>query len=668
MLKEEMNSFDIAAVTVELDHKLRDFRVDNIYQINPKTLLLNFHGKEGARSSLLIEAGKRVHITFYEIKKPSKPMKFCMVLRKYLRNGVVEKVEQRGFERIVELSIINRGERYRLVTEVFGDGNVILVDSDERILQALSYKRMRDRNILRGETFHYPPQVGIDPRTLNRQKLADLKSCGSTEVVKALARFLCIGGFYAEEILLRSGIPKNKPCVSLSNEELDSLFKSLQSLFLLVQDGHFKPYIYLDEDGKMVDVAPFLLRRYASFKCVQFDDFNKALDEFYSKTSVETQIQVDKDYADQEVARLERVLKKQEETLRESKQKAEIYRKIGDSIYQHLGDFQLLLEKVMTEKRSGKTWKEICEAIVKEKSELRIPSIYFEDLNPQTLMLQVSVDSQSFDLNLKLSAQKNAAEYYELAKKAEKKIEGAQKAIETTRGQVEKARLLGAEKIEKTSLVSHVSRKREWFEKFRWFYSSEGLLVIGGRDATTNEIIIKKHVEPYDMVFHAGIQGAPFVVIKTKGATPSEQTIKEAAKFAASYSSAWKAGMTSVDVYWVWPEQVSKTPPSGEFLPKGAFMIYGTKNYVKGVVLEVAIGLIGEAQNFRVIGGPPEAVAHHTGTFVKLVPGKETSGKLAKQIRERLANFSSEKIRQEVQKLPLEDIQWFIPPGGGTIK
>ncbi|MBS7615101.1 NFACT family protein [Candidatus Bathyarchaeota archaeon] len=667
-MKEEMNSFDIAAVTVELDHKLKGFRVDNIYQINPKTLLLNLHGKEGARSKLLIEAGRRVHITFYEMKKPSKPTGFCMVLRKYLRNSVVEKVEQHGFERIIELSILGRGKQCRLVIEVFGNGNIILVDSNGKIVQALSYKRMRDRNVLRGENFHYPPQVGLDPRILDRQKLGDLKNYGSTEVVKALARFLGIGGFYAEEVLLHSGLPKNKPCDSLSTEELDVLFKSLRRLFSLVQAGHFEPYVYFDENGKMVDVAPFLLRRYGNFKRVQFDEFNRALDEFYSKTSIETQIQVVKDYAEHEIARLERILKDQEETLRESKQKAETYRKIGDLIYQHLGDFQLLLEKVMTEKRGGKNWKEISEAIMKEKSEFRAPSIYFRGLNPQTLELQVSVDSQSFSLNLRLSAQKNAAEYYELAKKAEKKAEGAQKAIEATREQMEKARLLGTEKIEKASVLSHVGRRREWFEKFRWFYSSQGLLVIGGRDATTNEIIVKKHVEPGDIVFHAEIQGAPFVVIKTGGAAPSEQTIKEAATFAASYSSAWKVGVSSVDVYWVRPEQVSKTPPSGEFLPKGAFMIYGTKNYVKGAVLEVAIGLISDAQNLRVIGGPPESVAHYTGNFVQLVPGRETSGKLAKQIRERLASFSSEKIRREVQKLPLEDIQWFIPPGGGTLK
>jgi predicted ribosome quality control (RQC) complex YloA/Tae2 family protein len=322
----------------------------------------------------------------------------------------------------------------------------------------------------------------------------------------------------------------------------------------------------------------------------------------------------------------------------------------------------------MAEKREGKDWKDIIETLEKEKKESRMPAVFFEALNPKALTIQVSDDTQSFSLNLKLSAQKNAAEYYEMAKKAGKKAAGTQKAIEITRKQIEKARVQETEKVEKVSELPHVSRKREWYEKFRWFISSDGFLVIGGRDAATNEILVKKHMEPNDVVFHAEVQGAPFVLVKTKEAKPSEQTIKEAAQFAASYSSAWKGGFGAVDVYWVRPEQVSKSPPSGEYLQRGSFMIYGTKNYVKGVILEVAVGLKQENQNYRVIGGPTEAIACQTRIYVKMVPGRESSGILTKQIRKRLAESSSEDVRKEVLRLPLEEIQMFLPAGRGTIK
>jgi predicted ribosome quality control (RQC) complex YloA/Tae2 family protein len=668
VLKGEMSSFDIALISVELDHMLRGFKVNNIYQLNPKTLLLNLHGKEGARTNLVIEAGKRIHITSYELEKPLKPTGFCMVLRKYLRNGAVGKVQQYRFERILEIGISDKGKQYSLVVEVFGEGNIILVGPDGRILHALSYRRMRDRSIIRGEAFTYPPPVGEDPRTLQREQLEKLKGQGQLEVVKAVARLLSVGGFYAEEILLRSGLPKDKPCVSLTDGDLGAIFESLRELLSPIPCGHLEPIVFVDQRGNWVDVAPFQLKKYTDYKSIRFAVFNEALDEFYAKTSVGARVQGVESLATQEVARLDRVLQDQEEALRESKQKTAVCRIIGDSIYLHFNDLQLLLQRVMAEKREGKDWREISEKLEREKRESQVPAVYFETLNPKTLAVQVSVEAQSFSLNLKLSAQKNAAQYYEMAKKAEKKIAGIQKAIEKTREQIGTARLQKTEKVQRASEPPPVSRKREWYEKFRWFNSSDGFLMIGGRDATTNEIIIKKHTEPNDVVFHAEVQGAPFVSVKTQGLTPSEQTVKEAAQFAASYSHAWKEGFSAVNVYWVRPEQVSKTPPSGEYLPRGSFMIYGTKNYVKGAVLEVAIGLKKEDRSYRVIGGPTRAIAYQTGIYVTLVPGRESSGDLAKQLRRKLAELSSEDARKDVLRLPLEEIQRFMPTGGGTIK
>ena len=666
-MKEEMNSFDIAVVTAELDRMVSGCWVDNIYQLNPKTLLLNLHGKEGARTNLVVEAGRRVHATSYDVKKPPKPSGFCMLLRKYLRNGVVERVQQHQFERIVELIVSCRGERFSLIVEVFGEGNVILVSPQGKILHALSYRRMRDRNVVHGEDFAYPPPVGGDPRALKREDLNALRGRWQLETVKAVARFLGVGGFYAEEILFRSGVPKGKPCASLSDGDLDAVFGSLRELLSYIT-GLLEPSIFVDDKGGWVDVAPFNLKKYEDLERVHFASFNEALDEFYTKAAAETKERDAVNLVSQETSRLNRILQEQEQTLRESRQNAEAYRKIGDAVFLHLNDLQVLLQRIMAEKRGGKDWGQISETLEKEKGEQRTPAVFFNALSPESLLVQVSVDGESFSLDLKQSAQKCASEFYESSKKARKKAEGAQAAIEKVREQIATSQQLEAESASGVSEMPKVARRREWFEKFRWFRSSDGLLVIGGRDAATNEIVVKKHTEPNDVVFHAEVQWAPFVVVKTQGAPMPEQTIREAAQFAASYSHAWKGGFGSVDVYWVRPEQVSKAPPSGEYLPRGAFMIYGTKNYVKGAILEVAVGLKLEDQNLRVVGGPTEAIATQTKVFVKLAPGREPSGDLAKRIRKRFVEASPADSRKEALRVPLEEIQSFIPAGGGTIK
>jgi len=662
-----MSSVDIAAVTVEFERILRGLRIVNVYQINPKTLLLKLRRVEGSSAQLLIEAGKRVHLTSYAFEKPQKPPDFCMALRKYLNNGVVEKAEQYEFERIVETAVKNRGEVYRLIVELFGEGNIILVNPENRILHALAYRRMRDRNILKGDVFVYPPPRGENPRNLTRDDFDEIRSLGPIDVARGLTRFLSIGGFYAEEILLRADIDKNIHCASLNDSDLDAVFDSLRELLSETTAGDVKPCIFIDESGNWIDAAPLPLKKYAHLKTMTVKTFNDALDEYYSKVSVGKRASEVEEDVGREVARLERILHEQEENLRDLKAKAEVYQEVGNLVYNHLNDFEALSHRVMDEKRGGKRWAEIVETLQKERNELRVPAVYFQGVKPETVSLQVSAEGQTFDLDLKKTVQKNAAEYYSRAKKARMKIEGLQTARKETQEKIERARLLMVEKTEKVSEPQPKEQRREWYEKFHWFCSSDGFLVIGGRDAPTNEVLIKKYMEPQDVVFHADIAGAPFVIVKTREGALTEQTTREAASFAASYSRAWRAGFRAMDVYWVKPEQVSKSPPSGQYLPTGSFMIYGTKNFVKNVPLEVSIGVKKEKELLRIVGGPPEAIAKQTSLYVRLIPGNEPSGRLAKKIKGRLAQLASVDERKGILDISLEEFQRFTPSGQGAL-
>jgi len=221
-----------------------------------------------------------------------------------------------------------------------------------------------------------------------------------------------------------------------------------------------------------------------------------------------------------------------------------------------------------------------------------------------------------------------------------------------------------AEVIEEAPLKR---KERAWYEKFRWFQSSDGFLVLGGRDATTNEILVKKHTEPTDIVFHADVAGAPFVVIKAEGKALSEQVIKEAAQLAASYSRAWREMLHAIDVYWVHPDQLSKSPPLGQYLAKGAFIVRGKKNYVRNVPLRVAVGIVMKENQVVVVGGPTEAIRKQTEVCVEVVPGQQTSSELAKHIRKLLTEKAFKEWRKQVSEISLEEVQRFIPSGKGAI-
>jgi len=662
-----MTSFDVAAVTREINESVKGAHVAKIYQIGTQTLLLKLRKPNQPRLQLLIEARKRLHLTSYVHETPKKPSAFCMSLRKYLDNGVVKEVRQHEFERIAITEISTRQGDFQLVSELFGGGNVILVDPEGKILQAMTYKRMRDRNILRGEPFQHPPARGRNPTKLGIQDFREIKKLEEPEIVRGLTKFLSISGTYAEEILLRAEINKERECGSLTEHEVDSIFNQLQKLLSLIDSGTKDPRIVSDEKRAWIDVTPVPLKRYDPFEQKKYESFNSALDDYYAKiTAAERKEEVTED-VESEVSRYKRILQRQQKALENLKEPITKNKTIGDIIYMHFGELRSLLQKIREKKRSGKSWEEITSQIEEGKKANRLPDIYFHSLEPKNQVLHVSVENHTFSINLRHSIQANADNYYSRSKKAEKKLRGAEKTLQETKAKIEKAKKQVIKRKEtQRPLVKR--RKKQWFEKFRWFHSSNGFLMIGGRDATTNEILIKKHMEPQDIVFHAEIVGAPFVLIKTEGKTTPEQAINEAAQLAASYSRAWREMLSAINVYWVNPDQVSKTPPSGQFLKKGSFMISGSKNFVRGVPLRVAVGVKIDDDEMMVLGGPVDAIAGQTEVYVEIVPGEQKSSQLAKQIRHQLSTKVSEELARTITQIPLEEFQRFIPLGRGKMK
>ncbi len=248
-------------------------------------------------------------------------------------------------------------------------------------------------------------------------------------------------------------------------------------------------------------------------------------------------------------------------------------------------------------------------------------------------------------LLLTKSLEENAAIYFEKAKKAKRKLEGALVSVKNT-----KKRLAEQEKKKpEAEAVSNILRKRkkEWFEKFRWFVSSDGFLVIGGRDATTNEIIIKKHTDKNDLVFHTDMAGSPFFVVKSDNRQIPDTTIREAADATATFSRAWKLGMASSDVFYVKPEQVTKQARAGEYLTKGSFMITGKTTYVKNRI-NFAIGIeeIEERANklTRLISGPISAVSKHAVKYHIVEQGEEKPSAIAKKLRKILGYSDIDEI------------------------
>ncbi|HEX9861920.1 MAG TPA: ribosome rescue protein RqcH [Candidatus Bathyarchaeia archaeon] len=678
MPKKEFTSFDASAAVHELREALANSRVNNVYQLDAKTLLLKLHKADAPPLRLVMEAGRRLHLTAYALEKPHVPPAFCMALRKHLRSAWLASVEQYEFERIVIFHFKTKEGMLQLVLELFGEGNIVLTGEKGEILQALVFKRMRDRNILRGEVFSFPPSSGKNPLKLTREELEDLlKTLGDVEVVRALARFLGVGGVYAEEILLRANIDKTKHCNVLTSSEVSGIFDCLQSLLSVLSNFTVEPHIVLAEDGSFIDVVPFKLKRYETLKIQAHNSFNEALDEFYVRaTAAEKAVESHEvDGLRREAERLKRVIAEQEQAQREAEGKVERDKCIGDVIYAHSSEVQALLDKFSDAKMIGKDWNAVIAEVLAAKRSGKMPEALVESFDARNLAVNVCIDDLLFSVNLRRTLFENAAEFYERGKKAKQKAAGATAALEESRrkyAEIEQ-NLRDAETLQQTKpaeaikeLVKRKVESKQWYEKFRWFTSSDGFLIVAGKDAVSNEVLVKKYAAADDAVFHADITGAPFVVIKTEGKPPSEQALREAGEFAAAFSRAWREAFGSVDVYWVKPEQLSKSGPSGEYVPHGAFAVNGKRNWLRNVPLRLAVGVVDDGE-VSFVGGAVEAVRAKAKTYVILEPGDAEGKELLKQVLRALMVKLPKEQREKVGKASIEQVREFVPYTKGRI-
>ena len=144
--------------------------------------------------------------------------------------------------------------------------------------------------------------------------------------------------------------------------------------------------------------------------------------------------------------------------------------------------------------------------------------------------------------------------------------------------------------------------------------------------------------------------GSPFFVIKSDGKEIGKDTIKEAADATVSFSRAWKLGLMTTSVFYVTPEQVSKKAQSGEYMSKGAFMIYGKVNYIDNE-MSMAVGMFDGA----IMAGPVSAVKKNCSKIVVVIQGKDKTSSVAKKIRYLVGG-------------ELDDIIRALPAGGVEVK
>ncbi|WP_303248018.1 ribosome rescue protein RqcH [uncultured Methanobrevibacter sp.] len=645
-----MSNVDIYTITDELNDILENARVDKSFQPMNDTVVIRFHVPGTGRVDLVMQCGVRMHTSQYPLENPTQPPTFPMLLRKRIKGANVVSVKQHAFDRVVEIKV-KKDQHYTIIVELFDKGNIILLDEEDNIILPLKRKQWSNRDISSKKKYVFPEERGINPVEVTFEELKEMFQKSDSDVVRTLARN-GLGSLYAEEIILRAeNIDKNQAANTLTDEEIEKLYSGIESIFTDLKNDNFKPQIV--KCDKKEDVVPLNMNQYKDCEKQYFKSFNEACDEFYSK-KINSSIKDVKESAwNKKVGKYEKRLKLQEETVANFENTIETCQHKGEVIYSNYGAVENIINVVNSARSNDYSFKEIAKTLKKAKKEGMAEAQIYDGMD-KLGNLTLDIEDTKINIDPKLKVPENAQVYYEKAKKAKRKIKGALIAIENTKKQLEKMRAKKDIEMEKILYPKkRVKKDLKWYEKLRWFLSSDGTLVVGGRDANTNESVVKKYLDNNDIYLHADIHGASSIVVKLEGKEINDNLLQESASFAASFSSAWSKGFSTQDIYWVHPDQVSKTPEAGEFVAKGSFIVRGNRNYVRGAKVQIAIGIV-DYEGKRIMAGPVEALEAHCENFVVLKPGYTKKEAIAKKILHKI---------NEDQLLNVDDIVRVLPAG-----
>ncbi|XP_063039694.1 ribosome quality control complex subunit NEMF-like [Engraulis encrasicolus] len=657
-MKTRFNTVDIRAVIAEINANYIGMRVYNVYDIDNKTYLIRLQ-KPDTKAVILIESGIRIHSTEFEWPKNTMPSGFAMKCRKHLKSRRLVSVKQLGVDRIVDIQFGSDEAAYHLIVELYDRGNIVLADYEYNILNLLRFRTDEAEDVKIAVRERYPVEAARPPEPLiSLERLTELLSQAPSgdQVKRVLNPHLPYGATLIEHCLMEVGLqglmkldnqfdasrdaPKILEALKMAEEYMERT-STFSGKGYIIQKCEKKPSLGPDKPAEELltydEFHPFLFAQNAKNPHVEFETFDKAVDEFFSK--MESQ-KIDLKALQQEkqaMKKLENVKKDHESRLEALHQAQEVDRLKGELVEMNLPMVERALQVVRSALANQVDWAEIG-LIVKEAQtagdpvacaikELKLQTNHITMLlkNPyigsddeeQEEEVEEVVEMQEpqkknkknkkkekeqrgklqknkpmlVDVDLSLSAYANAKKYYDhkrsAAKKEQKTVEAAQKAFKSAEKKTKQT-------LKEVQTVTNIQKARKvyWFEKFLWFISSENYLIIAGRDQQQNEMIVKRYLRAGDVYVHADLHGATSCVIKNpSGETIPPRTLTEAGTMAVCYSAAWDAKVVT-SAWWVHHHQVSKTAPTGEYLTTGSFMIRGKKNFLPPSYLIMGFGFL----------------------------------------------------------------------------
>ena len=207
----DISGIELNVAVSELRYALEDLFFKSFYELGDGAFLLAL-SKGSKEVDVYIRLNKTVNETTFKEQSTS-PTQFAQNVRKALGGMRVKGIQQHAFDRIIAIDMEGK-EKKKLIIELFGKGNLLIVKYDN--LTELAYRNVsfKDRSARKNMLYGFPKSESIGPGEADSDTIRSIvKEVGGLDVrlITALAKRIGIGPLYLEDIIARAGSTRAPP-------------------------------------------------------------------------------------------------------------------------------------------------------------------------------------------------------------------------------------------------------------------------------------------------------------------------------------------------------------------------------------------------------------------------------------------------------------------------
>jgi predicted ribosome quality control (RQC) complex YloA/Tae2 family protein len=360
----EMTALELGVVMAELKPRLANSFMKKFYDLGNGAYRMSFHGAEG-NMEIYISLLHTINETKFK-EELGEATKFAMAVRKRIDDSRVFNVYQHGSDRIAILEFGTQDGRYKLILEMFGKGNLVIVNEGGKIEVCSMSVNYRDRSVRPGFDYIMPKSESVELDKLKGEeieRIMDSVSGSQNKMITEISKFINIGPVYLDEVIKGAGLdPRN----ALSHNDVAKLTEAFVKFFESLKNT--KPVVYL-QNGKSVDYSLVPLSKYRELEHKEFYSLSEALDEAH----IESRHSDGDGGAGKDLEELNSTIDRQKELVKQFEDESVEAAQIAKTISQNMNEINHIVYYMQENRRAT------LEEVKKEFPNIKIEKINLKD-------------------------------------------------------------------------------------------------------------------------------------------------------------------------------------------------------------------------------------------------------------------------------------------------